>query len=333
MTRLIFRLFLLFGFLGSSGLRAEPPAPLPALHGDPAAVSVSGLSSGGFMAVQYSVAHSARIMGAGIVAGGPYGCASFTPTPVLLCLTGPVSGSASWKSAVTFSANDIIDPVEKLKSQRIYLFSGTKDGVVNPKVMAALAEFYKAAKVPAANMLYVNTVPAGHAFIAAGFGNGCGENEAPFVDQCNVGGKPYDQPGEILTHIYGPLAAKATSLSSAPVPFDQNGFGAADAAMAGTGYVYVPAPCQAAAMHCRVHVVFHGCVQSASKVGDDVYADVGYNGWADSNNIIVLYPQVDASLANPQGCWDWFGYNGGFPQLRSSAQIKVIDAMVSRLLE
>lgn len=34
----------------------------------------------------------------------------------------------------------------------------------------------------------------------------------------------------------------------------------------------------------------------------------GYNGWAEANNIILLYPQTvssDWNPANPQGCWDW----------------------------
>ena len=42
---------------------------------DPAQISVSGISSGGFMAHQFHVAHSQHIMGSGIVAGGPYYCA------------------------------------------------------------------------------------------------------------------------------------------------------------------------------------------------------------------------------------------------------------------
>ena len=44
------------------------------LNIDPQQISVSGISSGGFMAHQFHIAHSANIMGVGIVAGGPYGC-------------------------------------------------------------------------------------------------------------------------------------------------------------------------------------------------------------------------------------------------------------------
>jgi poly(3-hydroxybutyrate) depolymerase len=49
--------------------------PLPAFTVDPAQTSVSGLSSGAYMAGQFHVAFSAAIVGAGIVAGGPYDCA------------------------------------------------------------------------------------------------------------------------------------------------------------------------------------------------------------------------------------------------------------------
>lgn len=36
----------------------------------------------------------------------------------------------------------------------------------------------------------------------------------------------------------------------------------------------------------------------------------GYNGYAESNNIVVLYPQVkkDILKENPNACFDWWGY-------------------------
>jgi poly(3-hydroxybutyrate) depolymerase len=48
---------------------------LPALQADARRTTVSGLSSGGFMAVRYAVAFSASVQGVGVVAGGPYRCA------------------------------------------------------------------------------------------------------------------------------------------------------------------------------------------------------------------------------------------------------------------
>jgi poly(3-hydroxybutyrate) depolymerase len=55
---------------------ATAAVPLPSLGANPAEVSVSGLSAGGFAAVQLHVAYSATFKrGAGVVAGGPYYCA------------------------------------------------------------------------------------------------------------------------------------------------------------------------------------------------------------------------------------------------------------------
>ena len=55
---------------------ASAAVHLPALNIDTTQTTVSGLSSGGFMAVQLHVAYSATFKkGAGVVAGGPFYCA------------------------------------------------------------------------------------------------------------------------------------------------------------------------------------------------------------------------------------------------------------------
>ncbi len=65
---------------------------LPAFNADIKETSVSGLSSGGFMAVQFDVAYSSIIKGAGVIAGGPYFCARGnlnTATTVCSCTLSP----------------------------------------------------------------------------------------------------------------------------------------------------------------------------------------------------------------------------------------------------
>ena len=52
---------------------ASAADPLGRFPVDPGQVAVAGISSGAFMANQLHIARSAGIMGAGIVAGGPYG--------------------------------------------------------------------------------------------------------------------------------------------------------------------------------------------------------------------------------------------------------------------
>ena len=58
--------------LFAAGVAAQPLPRLAATTND---VTVSGISSGGYMAVQFQVAYSSVVRGAGIVAGGPYYCA------------------------------------------------------------------------------------------------------------------------------------------------------------------------------------------------------------------------------------------------------------------
>lgn len=322
---------ILLSFASVPALAADK---LPALHADAARVSVSGLSSGAFMAVQYDVAFSSSVIGVGVVAGGPYNCAWVNLGGIITCMQGSPSGVASYGAASSFAALGTIDPVSNIAKQKVYLFSGTKDIVVKQSAMNAVRDFYVAARVPAASLRYVHDTPAGHAFLSGNFGSLCGANAAPYVNECKVGAKFYDQPGAILSHIYGSLKPKPATLSAQPIAFDQSEFtGAVGSGMASTGYVYVPAACRDGGAPCAVHVVFHGCLQSADLVGDAVYNRLGYNAWADANRIITLYPQVNKSTfpSNPQGCWDWWGYSGLNFQTQSGAQLSVIRAMIGRL--
>ncbi len=59
---------------GTSGCSAEDLAELPALGADTSETSVSGISSGAYMAGQFQIVHSRIVAGAAIIAGGPYGC-------------------------------------------------------------------------------------------------------------------------------------------------------------------------------------------------------------------------------------------------------------------
>ncbi|NRR28635.1 depolymerase [Oxalobacteraceae bacterium] len=322
--------------LAAAGAQAQSSAPLPALGADAGAVSVSGLSSGAFMAVQYQVAFSASVIGAGVVAGGPYYCAAgflgFTPTCMGKGLLPPDAGMLL-SAAQGFAAQGKIDPLSGLANDRIYVFSGTKDTVVATSAVNSTVDFFKRAGVPTANLSYVNKLPAGHALVTPNFGNSCGLNQSPYISHCTVGGHSYDQPGAILSHIYGQLQPPASSRSAQVASFNQGEF--ADVYTTGMppqAYVYVPAACTSQG-GCKVHVAFHGCKQSAQSVNDDFYDKSSYNSWADSNKIIVLYPQVNKSYLpfNPDGCWDWFGYTGSDYALKSGLQLKAIRAMIDRL--
>jgi poly(3-hydroxybutyrate) depolymerase len=53
-----------------------------------------------------------------------------------------------------------------------------------------------------------------------------------------------------------------------------------------------------------LHISFHGCHQDTAEIGDIYAQHAGYNEWAQSNNIIVLYPMAKVSTVapmNPEG--------------------------------
>ncbi|MDY6994832.1 MAG: PHB depolymerase family esterase, partial [Pseudomonadota bacterium] len=104
--------------------------------------------------------------------------------------------------------------------------------------------------------------------------------------------------------------------------------------MSSVAYAYVPQACEQEA--CKVHIVFHGCLQSAEQIGNDYYTTTGYNELADTNHIIVLYPQTEPSQImplNPKGCWDWWGYSGAQFYTRQAPQMLAVMNMLQRLAE
>jgi DNA invertase Pin-like site-specific DNA recombinase len=109
--------------------------------------------------------------------------------------------------------------------------------------------------------------------------------------------------------------------------------------LAHNGYVYVPKDCEAlTGPACRVHIVLHGCKQNAESVGRQLVDKTSFNAWADTNQIIVLYPQTTARSLwlgpyNPLGCWDWWGYLSGDNSYvtKSGRQIKAIKLMLDAL--
>ena len=325
----------------------------PALAADPALgsygidikqTSVSGVSSGGAMAVQMHVAFSSIMRGVGVIAGVTYDCAnsdlplSESKLLVLACMDGS-SDFANDSTGRTDAAatNGYIDQTKNLAGQNVWLFSGYNDGLVRRGAMDSVAKYYNHYL---GNVFYKTNNHAPHALVSNDTTNPCLHVNHDFVNNCN-----YDAAGLLLQHIYGRLNAPSGALSSSVKKFDQREF--VDSAFVGrvgladTGFVYVPDACKTAT--CRVHVVFHGCLQYAAKVNGAVYDKGGYNKWAETNKLIVLYPQTEpiGTLPlgdNPLGCWDWWGLSNSLPGNREFArqtgyQISAIKRMLDQLAQ
>ena len=348
-----FLLFAAFAVLGTSHVQAQA-VPLPTLKINVQETSVSGLSAGGYMAVQFHVANSAMVKGAGVIAGGPYFCAKDdqnTATSICSC-TGlgtcqPGQAAQLVPSLVQITNQDAnqgaIDPTSNLSNSRVWLFSGSVDSVVPTPVMGALESYYKT-YVPSANISFKKNIPAEHAMPTDAFGSACNFRGDPFINNCN-----FDAAGELLKWIYGNLNARNSgTLGGKFIEFDQSEFLPNPTAhgMSQTGWVYVPASCQQNAP-CKVHVVFHGCKQypgfpfaggPQGAFGDTYVKHAGYNSWADTNNMVILYPQANAMTvntrlprSNPNGCWDWWGYDDGAYAKKAGHQMAAVKGMVERL--
>ncbi len=151
---------------------------------------------------------------------------------------------------------------------------------------------------------------------------------------------PYDSERVWLTHLLGPLNAKNEGtlqgelLSSGQ---DQFGLGGSAAAisMDSTGYLYAPKDCAAGAS-CGLLLALHGCSMSYSQIGPVFINDAGLNQLAETNHLIVLYPQtLPSSLTggNRLGCWDWWGYqNDPDYAQKSGPQMQALFALVTRTM-
>jgi poly(3-hydroxybutyrate) depolymerase len=345
--------------------------PLPAeLRLDPASVTVSGLSSGGFFAHQFHVAFSGAVAGAAVLAGGPYGCVETIDNPfwrsskldraaaaVVACThyfgsrfwglrpDPPRAEDARQLIDVAHRTGEIDDPAH-LADDRVWLFRGELDEVVPEPVAGSLADLYRLLGVDG-EALHVAPGdperPANHGIPVESFAGesrfarrDCAEYAPPFVIECG-----YDAAGLLLRHLYPegfrlePVDPhRAGNLHA----FDQTAFfqPTERAGLSGVGYIYVPDACRSE--ECRLHVAFHGCRQNADargdeRVHDDFVRDAGYNRWAVANRIVVLYPQATEAAGNPRACWDFWGYSGGGWRTRDGIQMRAVRSMLERLIE
>ncbi len=332
---------------------------------DPGKVSISGISSGAFMANQFHIAHSALIMGAAMVAGGLYACAvdgiegdhlrALDALATGPCMSQPdgLESVGTYKARVEeFARRGWIDPLEGLKGDRVYLFTGLADKVVNPETVHRAAQLYASLGVANEDLKLVDGdrftgKGAGHSWVTVDYGGPCEANATPYIDACG-----YDQAEDILHHIYGDLKPRSRSLSGKFVEFDQAEFAPrgrpVENGLNEVGYLYVPKACEPGSdAKCALHVALHGCLQSAELLGDVFYKNVGLNEWADANDIIVLYPQshsvssedfttkklTDPFEINPAGCWNWFGYSydDHYP-LKEGVQVTAIHDMIRHVM-
>ncbi|SNB82414.1 hypothetical protein SAMN06265338_12011 [Rhodoblastus acidophilus] len=330
------------------GGRAEV-ARLGAYNVDVSQISMSGLSSGAEMTVQFQVAYSSLLRGVGIIAGSPYACAEGQVTRAMRvcacffsCASDQIDvaklADITWKNA----AKGEIDDPANLKRHRVWMLSGSQDQLVPQSKMDALASYY-AGFVDPGQMAFKKDLAAGHGMPTKDYGNPCDTEIDPFINDCG-----YDAAGELLAWIHGDLKPpNPGALGGRFVQFDQSEFvkNPTDHSLAPDGWLYAPASCADGGRACKLHVALHGCNQFQShsywnfsfpfyhRFGRQYVDHAGFNAWADANDMIVLYPQATSAalLGNPLGCWDWWGYDDANYAVKKGRQMTAIKMMIDRI--
>jgi hypothetical protein len=253
------------------------------------------------------------------------------------------------KAAIRAHAERMIDDPSNLANSRVWLFHGDRDVGVAKSTMQELRNFYQLMGVPAANIEVKDGPDAKHgmpikALPSGDSGSHCKLPDPSFLVRCDYGAAEL-----LLRHLYSDASSAPGSPSGSGriVGFDQTEFfdeTEKSTSLHESGYLYVPATCENSSesgAKCRLHVAFHGCEQDVGKIHDLFFRDAGYNAWADTNHIIVLYPQATPWLrladlsqisGNPKGCWDWWGYSGDDYLGRNGKQMRAVREMIGRVL-
>jgi poly(3-hydroxybutyrate) depolymerase len=291
-------------------------------------VYVTGVSSGGFMATQLQVAYSSTFDGAGIIAAGPYDCGQGNVIDFATC---DIGGSlpALEQQAVAWSDQSLIDPVSNLAGKPVYVYHGLLDPVVNDVVSADGVAWYQHF---GASVEYHDTDLAGHGWPTPDGIVACPLTTPPFMINCGD-----DPEGQMLAHWFGNVNRPNTGTpEGALTSFNQDEYAPADNApaisMDNTGLLYTPPSCSAGAP-CKLVVALHGCLSGQYLLGDTFPLLGNLDTYADTNNLVILYPQAIASVlpVNPEGCWDWYGYDGPKFAVKGAPQMVTIMNMVTAL--
>lgn len=292
-----------------------------------ARVTVSGISSGAYMAQQLHTAFSAEISGVGIIAGGPFFCAKGQMILALnSCMNhylGIPEAEESLAEARKLERSQDIDALSHLEASRVFILAGKSDETVRPKVVDTVEDFYLKAGVAKSDIKYVTDLDVGHAFPTLNHGNPCPtKSEPPFISAC-----ARDIAGEILSHMGHVRNARGRTEISRFFTYGQD----RHENLQDRGVAYVPKGCEASGA-CDIHIALHGCRQTRDDLKDEFFTRTGYVDWAESNRLIVLFPQAKKSLGkNPNGCWDWWGYTGKDYHTKNGPQMKAIMKAVRSL--
>lgn len=293
--------------------------------GDPGNVTVSGISSGAAMAVQYAVAHSQSVSGVGAIAGPGWGCAQGRVSQAInTCMCVRETPAATLPMAQQFASSGAIDRLMSGKPQslsRAFVFHSPDDATVQAASgdagIAFLRDFIGQAPTVDRGNATDGSNHAGHGILSPDGSDSCAASprDSSYVRHCGQEDNARDALHALFPQRPIDASQRIAQIPEGDLqPFDQTPFiDEVTAAspyiapdmlwlsfwpyrsdrrdrldMAATGYLYVPPSCRAAGARCGVHVALHGCKQDVKTFA----RTTGYIHWAEHFRVIVVYPAV-----------------------------------------
>ncbi len=319
-----------------------------------AQVTISGISSGGFMATQMATIFSKEISGLGTVAGGFYYCAGnhmqekiaegeknffmgtknlflyqqsdvvlsdllfghflfpgfspqwFTPSkknPLYkslgICMQNPQK--AVIPQLKPLQEKNWIDPIENIAAQKVFVYHGTRDSIVNPAMQNKIVEFYQRYNTPKENIKTANVV-GGHNFPTNKKDlNDCLAQTIPYLSSCdyNLASEmiqfliPSAQPGGQFNqnHLY--IVDQTLDHKNNFKDFTIEKAFQPNYSIGAYGYLYATDQCLNNPTRCQLHVALHGCEMSDSY---DPSFDLLYQKQVQKTQIVRMRSEKEKTL-------------------------------------
>merc|ERR1711936_1240945 len=301
-------------------------SPLENLNINPDTIAISGFSSGGAFSTQFHVAFSKRISGVGVFAGLPY------------LATSGLSEADKSDEVDGLALAGLIDPVENMRNDNVYIFHGKADSIV-PFAEAGLVENFYNQYLASGNNIEIKEIEeAEHGFPTNEGSGACDLLNSPnYVSNCN-----YDGAASVLSKTLGSIEQKdEDEVGYVLKDFDQAEFFGENAegqfgnSLDKNGYVFVPDSCVNGSVQCHLHLHLHGCSQTRESIGDGYVWETGFIPLAAKNNVVMLFPQIKSNVYNPYGCWNFYGYLSTDSEnyqyaTKQGTQMRVLAKMVEK---
>lgn len=288
-------------------------------------ISISGVSSGGYMAEQFAIAHSDLVFGLGVFSAGIPGCVRQNNLlEIHRCMKSSDQVNLQ-EIQMLYRAkekNQIIARLDFFKEIQVHIYHGQQDQVVTAKMMSLNQQLIESFGAKVSARLISNLAHGLPVFKAK---NQCEKTASPWINQCEMSGAL-----DLFSQLYrGRFKQNRTDgkwfiyhLENELLTDDEINKSNLNTAMAS----YVPSVCEK--IDCPVHMVLHGCQQSPEFVDEQFLLNSDFVQAANQYGVVLLFPSINKSSRNPYGCWDWWGYTGIHYDDQLGPQIRVLEKIV-----